>query len=216
MDHDTPGYWITHKNACEFYGISKNTLRSWADSNKVIYKRTPSNQRLYFIPTKIHTDNQQNQIQLPSKQNVIYCRVSSNKQKDDLERQCKFLSNRYPNYKIIKDIGSGLNYKRRGLFKLLEMSNKQQLGEVVVASKDRLCRFGFELIEWQLLQNHTKIVVLDQTNKSPDKEFTEDILAILQVFACRWNGKRKYTTLKNKENQIETKLNSNKDIQNVE
>lgn len=214
MEHDTSGYWLTHKNACEFYGISKNTLRSWADSNKVIHKRTPSNQRIYFIPTKIN--QLQNTNQLPIKQNVIYCRVSSSKQKDDLERQCLFLSNRYPNYKIIKDIGSGLNYKRRGLFKLLEMSNKQQLGEVVVSSKDRLCRFGFELIEWQLLQNNSKIVVLDKTNKSPDQEFTEDILAILQVFACRWNGKRKYITTKNKENQIETKLNPNKNIQNVE
>lgn len=216
MDNEqlNPGYWLTHKNACEFYGVSKNTLRSWADSNKVIYKRTPSNQRIYFISTQ--SVKPQNTQQLPIKQNVIYCRVSSSKQKDDLERQCLFLSSRYPNYKIIKDIGSGLNYKRRGLFKLLEMSNKQQLGEVVVASKDRLCRFGFEFIEWQLLQNNSKIVVLDQTNKSPDKEFTEDILAILQVFACRWNGKRKYTTIENKENKAETNLDSNTNIQNVE
>jgi predicted site-specific integrase-resolvase len=92
------------------------------------------------------------------------------------------------------------------------MSNKQQLGEVIVSSKDRLCRFGFELIEWQLLQNNSKIVVLDKTSKSPDTQFAEDILAILQVFACRWNGKRKYTTNKNTENQIETKLNTDKNI----
>ena len=211
------GYWTTHKNACEFYGISKNTLRSWADSNKVVYKRTPSNQRVYFISTNI---NQSENIQPTTKQNVIYCRVSSSKQKDDLERQCLFLSSRYPNYKIIKDIGSGLNYKRKGLLKLLEMSNKQQLNEVIISSKDRLCRFGFELIEWQLLQNHSKIVVLDQTNKTSEQQFTEDILAILQVFACRWNGKRKYTnrpiTTDQKNQDKEIKLNSNKNIENVE
>jgi predicted site-specific integrase-resolvase len=215
MNDEQTGYWLTHKNACKFYGVSKNTLRAWADNDKVIYKRTPSNQRVYFISTKIDQP-QPKQSQLPVKQNVIYCRVSSQKQKDDLERQCLFLSSRYPNHKIIKDIGSGLNYKRRGLFKLLDMSNKQQLGEVVISSKDRLCRFGFELIEWQVLQNDSKIVVLDKTNKSPDQEFTEDILAILQVFACRWNGKRKYTTIKNKEDKIKIELDPSKNIKNVE
>jgi predicted site-specific integrase-resolvase len=96
------------------------------------------------------------------------------------------------------------------------MSNKQQLGEVVVSSKDRLCRFGFELIEWQLLQNNSKIVVLDKSNKSPDQEFTKDILAILQVFACRWNGKRKYASIKNQENKTKVELYSDKNIENVE
>ena len=210
---DESGYWLTHKNACEFYGVSKNTLRTWADNDKVIYKRTPSNQRIYYISTTI---NQPISNKLPIKQNVIYCRVSSSKQKDDLERQCTFLSCRYPYHKIIKDIGSGLNYKRRGLLKLLEMSNKQQLNEVIISSKDRLCRFGFELIEWQLLQNHSKIVVLDQTNKSSDQQFTEDILAILQVFACKWNGKRKYTTPKNEKDKIKIELDTNKNITNVE
>ena len=210
------GYWLTHKNACEFYGISKNTLRSWADNDKVVYKRTESNQRLYFISTKCNP-SQQNK----HKQSVVYCRVSSIKQKDDLERQQEYLSSRFPNHTIIKDIGSGLNYKRRGLLKLLELSNKQQLEEVIISSKDRLCRFGFELIEWQLLQNNTKIVVLDKEDKSPEQEFTENILAILQVFACRWNGKRKYTTknntvIKNEEDQIETKLDTDKNIKNVE
>ena len=195
----TSGYWLTHKNACEFYGVSKNTLRRWANDDKVIYKRTPSNQRIYFIST----ESNKSKISEPCiKQNIIYCRVSSYKQKDDLDRQCLFLSNKFPNYKVIKDIGSGLNYKRPGLLKLLEMSNKRQLNEIIISSKDRLVRFGFELLEWQFLQNESKIVVLDQTNKSPEQEFTEDILAILQVFACRWNGKRKYknTINENKKN----------------
>ena len=214
--NETTGYWTAHRFACEFYGVSKNTLRSWADNNKVIYKRTPSNHRVYFISTSI---DQSKDPKIQLKQNVIYCRVSSHKQKDDLQRQCDFLSSRYPNHKIIKDIGSGLNYKRPGLLKLLEMSNKQQLNEVIVSSKDRLCRFGFELIEWQLLQNHSKILVLDKANKTPEQEFTEDILAILQVFACRWNGKRKYTntSIKNEKNKIETPdIDSSKNIENVE
>ena len=99
------------------------------------------------------------------------------------------------------------------------MSNKQQLDTVVIFSKDRLCRFGFELIEWQFLQNNTKILVLDKENKTPEQEFTEDILAILQVFACRWNGKRKYTNgtiVKNEKNKIEIELYTSENIKNME
>jgi predicted site-specific integrase-resolvase len=211
------GYWTSHKNACEIYGISDSTLRRWANNNKVIYKRNPSNQRVYFISSEsISTNN----MEISNKQSFIYCRVSSQKQKDDLERQCTFLHSQYPNHKIIKDIGSGLNYKRRGLLKLLEMSNKSQVEEIIISSKDRLCRFGFELIEWQLLQNHTKLVVLDKTDKTPEQEFTEDILAILQVFACKWNGKRKYgkknPTSTNEKNKTKIELDSNKNIQKME
>jgi predicted site-specific integrase-resolvase len=85
------------------------------------------------------------------------------------------------------------------------MSNKNEVGEIVVFSKDRLCRFGFELLQFQFSENDTKLVVYEQIDKSPETEFTEDILTILQVFACRWNGKRKYKINKNTEIQIETK-----------
>lgn len=214
MDNEL-GKWITHKHALEFYGISKNTLRKWADNDTIIYKRTPSNQRLYFISSECNK-SQSNQSKV--EQNYIYCRVSSPKQKDDLERQCLFLSNQFPNHIVIKDIGSGLNYKRKGLLKLLELSNKRQLNQLVISSKDRLCRFGFELIEWQFLQNNSKILVLDQTDKSPQQEFTEDILAILQVFACRWNGKRKYKqcTITDAKDKIKIELDSNKEIKVME
>ena len=189
------GYWTSSKNACEFYGITGNTIRRWAQNNKITYKRTPGNQRVYFIPTngnKQITINQLSEI----KQNYIYCRVSSSKQKDDLDRQCKFMSDKYPNHIIIKDIGSGLNYKRKGLLKIMGLSNQNRINEIVVSSKDRLCRFGFELLQWQFLQNNTKILVLDQSSKTTEEQFTKDILAILQVFACRWNGKRSYATNK--------------------
>jgi len=201
------GQWVPHQKACAFYGVSKNTLRSWADSNKVVYKRKPSGHRIYLISSNcVETTELTSQF----RENIIYCRVSSSKQKDDLDRQCSFLLDKYPGSKIIKDIGSGLNYKRKGLLKLLELSNNKRVNQIIISSKDRLCRFGFELIEWQLLQNNTKILVHDQTDKTPEQEFTEDILAILQVFACRWNGKRKYTiTNKNKENQIEIELDTN-------
>jgi len=206
--------WVPHQKACAFYGVSINTLRQWADSDKVIYKRKPSGHRVYLISSNC---SETRKTPLQFYENIIYCRVSSNKQKDDLNRQCQFLLDKYPGSKIIKDIGSGLNYKRKGLLKLLELSNNKRVNQIIISSKDRLCRFGFELIEWQLLQNNTKILVQDKTDKTPEQEFTEDILSILQVFACRWNGKRKYTiTNKNKKNQIEVELNTDQVTKQME
>ena len=187
------------------------------DGHKIIKLRTKEHQAinvyiLYF--NKQVTNTQLNEV----KQNYIYCRDSSSKQKDDLDRQCKFMSDRYPNHIIIKDIGSGLNYKRKGLIKIMGLSNQNRINEIVVSSKDRLCRFGFELLQWQFLQNNTKILVLDQSSKTTEEQFTEDILAILQVFACRWNGKRSYTKTnsKNAKNKTQIELNSKENIPNVE
>lgn len=193
------GRWVTNKEACKIFGVSGNTLRRWEQNGKVECQRTSGNHRRYFVHSGDVTEDKK-----PCKK-FIYVRVSSSKQKDDLTRQTDFLLDKYPGYQVISDIGSGLNYKRKGLLKLLELSNRGEVNEVVVFSKDRLCRFGFELLQWQLLQNNSKLVVHEQSDKTPEQEFTEDILAILQVFACRWNGKRKYTIDKNKEVQIEVK-----------
>ena len=196
-------YMASTQEASLFFGVTPNTIRRWANTNKIKFIRKPSNQRIYYLPVSSHSTTSKNKSSekqicntndLISKtfKKFIYCRVSSAKQKDDLKRQCDFLSNKYPDHIIVKDIASGLNYKRRGLLYMLEESFKGRVESIVVFSKDRLCRFGFELIEWLFLQNNTKLMVHEQIDKSPEQEFSEDILAILQVFACRWNGKRKY------------------------
>jgi len=201
--------WVPSREACKFYSVSGNTLRRWAKNNDIVYKRTQSNHRIYLIDERSIP-----QVKEAKRINYIYARVSSSKQKDDLERQCSMLLGRFPDYELVTDIGSGLNYKRRGLLKVLEQSNKGLVESVVVASKDRLCRFGFDLLVWQFLQNDTKLVVLEQSDKIPEQEFTEDILAILQVFACRWNGKRRYT-IANEKNTIKIDINTEKDPQEV-
>jgi putative resolvase len=196
------GRWISTKEACKIYGVSGNTIRRWADDGTIIFKRTPRGPRRYFISRNGVLGTPENS---ERRDNYIYARVSSAKQREDLDRQTTFLRDKYPDHTIIKDIGSGLNYKRKGLLRLLELSNNGRVEQVVVFSKDRLCRFGFELLQWQFTQNNTKLLVHEQIDKSPETEFSEDILAILQVFACRWNGKRKYKIDKNKEVQIEVK-----------
>jgi predicted site-specific integrase-resolvase len=196
------GRWVSTGEACEFYGVAGNTVRRWADNGTIVSKRTPRGPRRYFISEKGILSTEQN---TSNRKNYIYVRVSSNKQREDMDRQEAFLRDKYPDHEVVKDIGSGLNYKRKGLLRLLRMSNKNEVGEIVVFSEDRLCRFGFELLEFQFSENNAKLVVHEQLDKSPEEEFTEDILAILQVFACRWNGKRKYKINKNTEVQIETK-----------
>jgi predicted site-specific integrase-resolvase len=208
------GRWVANAEACAFYGVTGNTLRRWANDNCIVWKRTPGNQRSYFLPCQSNNESSQSKTSTNSIKSYVYCRVSSRKQQDDLQRQCKFLQSQFPNHSIIKDIGSGLNYKRPGLLKLLELSNQKCVKQIVVSSKDRLCRFGFELLQWQFAQNNTELVVLEQVDKTPEQEFTEDILAILQVFACRWNSKRRYV-VKNQENQVEININPEENVQNM-
>jgi len=107
---------------------------------------------------------------------------------------------KYPEYEIIKDIGSGLNFKRKGLKAILESANSGDIKEVVVAHKDRLSRFGHELIRW-IIENHGgKLVVLDNIKQSPEQELTRDLLTILHVFSCRLHRLRNYRA-SIKENQ---------------
>ena len=170
------------REACKHFGVSSQTLRRWTRDNKIRSRRNPSGHHMYLLGKD--TDD--------SREGIIYCRVSSNKQKEDLERQVRYLSDKYPEHRIVRDVGSGINFKRKGFVSLLGSVADGRVSEIVVASKDRMCRFAFEIIEWLCKRTETKIVVLDTVDKTPEEEFTEDILAILQVFGCRWNGRRRY------------------------
>jgi len=124
---------------------------------------------------------------------IVYCRVSSRNQKDDLASQTKYMRNQFPNHECIEDIGSGLNFKRKGFRTLLERIMCGDIEEVVIAYKDRLCRFGFELLEQVASKYNTKLVVLNKIELSPEDELVKDLLAIIHVFSCRLYGLRKYS-----------------------
>ncbi len=117
---------------------------------------------------------------------------------DDLERQKSYFKSRYPNHKLITDIGSGLNWKRKGLKTILDLAMQGNIDEVVVSHRDRLCRFAFELLEWIFLRCEVQLVVLNsQTGQSSDSELADDILSIVHVYSCRQMGKRRYRSKKN-------------------
>ena len=112
-----------------------------------------------------------------------------------------FLTKKYPSYEIITDIGSGINFKRKGLQQILDDLFEQNISEVVVASKDRFSRFGYELFEYIFNKFGAKITCvnkqLDQTIK---EELAEDLLSIITVFTARYHGKRKYNVHQENKN----------------
>lgn len=169
--------------------VSNGTLREWADNGKIDFYRTPGGVRMYKLP-----DTLVKQLESGATPTcVCYVRVSSPKQKDDLERQRAFMQQRFPHHDIVADVGSGINWKRKGLLSILDRADKGDIREVVVASRDRLCRFAFELLEHVLDQRGVKVRVLDRVDTSPEEELSDDLLSIVQVFCCRKNGKRRYS-----------------------
>jgi predicted site-specific integrase-resolvase len=141
---------------------------------------------------------------------ICYCRVSTASQKEDLARQIQFFKLNYPDYTIISDNGSGINFKRKGFKTILDDAIKGYIEEVVVTHKDRLCRFGFELIEGIIReQSNGKIVVLNQKKTSPEQELVDDLISIITVFSSRLYGLRSNsiknkirTQIKDSQNQI--------------
>jgi predicted site-specific integrase-resolvase len=189
--------YVSTKEASGLLRVTPTTLRRWDKEDKIQTVRTPSGIRLYNRDciSKILGDQRVE----PERKKVAYCRVSSKKQLNDLERQKDSLRSNYPTHELVEDIGSGINFKRKGLQRILEQSMRGELEEVVVSHRDMLCRFAFELLEWIFYKNNTKLVVLDKTeHKSSSEELSSDILAIIQVFACREMGKRRYKSSKDK------------------
>ena len=103
------------------------------------------------------------------------------------------MQNKYPEHKLVTDIGSGLNFKRKGLQTILERAFNEEIDQVVIAYKDRLSRFAFELVKWVLEKHKVELVVLNETMGSESEELSNDLLSIIHVFSCRINGKRRYS-----------------------
>ena len=166
-------------------GVTLRTLLRWDEAGKIKTIKTPNGQRRYDLDSVIP-------VRQSDQPTILYARVSSHSQKPDLERQIQFLVTQYPDCEVVKDIGSGLNFKRKGLLALLERILSGDVGMVVVANKDRLCRFGFDLIAWIAKRSNCEILVLNNSVLSPEREMLEDVLAIIHVFSCKLYGLRKY------------------------
>ncbi len=188
---------ISIKEASKYLGVHPQTLRKWDRENKLkpASYTANSNQRRYSVQDldKFKNDNYKTRKE-NGKLLVLYARVSSKKQEEDLERQIEYLKRLHPDYDlIIQDISSGINLRRQGIQSILRLISENKMGCLVVAFKDRLCRQGFEL--WEMLSKlfHFELIVVNKNKDStPESELTEDLIAIITSYSARLHGLRKY------------------------
>ena len=193
--NETISDYITTQEARRILDVTTQTLRKWDSEGKVRTIRTPSNQRRYHKQDIYDIiGRNSNSIQ---KEQVVYARVSSKKQMDDLTRQVDFLRTKFPNHLVVTDVGSGINWKRKGIETILERALFGTIDEVVVAHKDRLFRFAFGLFERLFQMCKVRLIVLDMDdNKSTEQELAEDLLSIVHIYSCRNMGRRRYKSKK--------------------
>ncbi len=203
--------YVTVKEVQKLIEVSGTTLQRWANNGKVSCKRTLGGKRRYDLNQikqlvagtgscagdattmpNIEQQEEEKKENTITKVNYCYCRVSSDKQKEDLERQVQDCRRDYPQHQIIKDIGSGLNFKRKGLQTILERAHQGMVNQVVVRNRDRLCRFGYELIEYVLRQNGVQLLVHGKEDQLEEDrhELADDLIAVTNFFVARSNGKR--------------------------
>lgn len=175
-------------------GVTPQTLRTWHKEGRLNpafitdggHRRYTHKQYLEFVG---ETSSQ------IVKLNVGYVRVSSKKQSDDLVRQAQMMENyliaKGKPFKIIQSIGSGINYKNPQLHELIQLVINKEVDTVYVLYKDRLVRFGFELLEFLFNEFGVSIEVVNQHFETAQEELVTDLSQILTVFSAKLDGKRK-------------------------
>ncbi len=202
------------KDFAELLGVSVKTLQRWDRDGILKANRTPTDRRYYtydqYLQFKgIKTKNDRRDI-------VIYARVSTRNQKDDLQNQVDFLK-QFCNAKgmivnqCIEDFGSGLNYNRKKWNKLLDDVMENRIKTIIITNKDRFIRFGYDWFEKFCEKFNTKIIIVKNETLSPKEELVQDMIAILHEFSCRLYGLRKYKNqIKGDEEIVKELQNGNK------
>jgi len=207
------------------YDIAPETLRGWALKNLVNARAitNPSGRRTWMYDLESIGRRLEPGVDEPTpsgggdqqRSTIVYCRVSSNKQVPDLERQQALLCSAFPDSEVITDIGSGINYNKPGLSRLVEMVCREQVGRIVVTFRDRLLRFGYELFAKMCKEHNVKIVVYadeqrgEQESKDLEtQELQEDLLSIVNVFVARRNGKKSGVLKRLRREQRESEQHS--------
>lgn len=170
-------------------GISINHLRLLHKTGELVPVKITKGGTRYYSDKQLNDYLGLNE---KDKKVMLYARVSTKQQKDDLKNQIKNLKeyaySKGYNFEIISDIGSGIDYKKEGLKKLLERINNSEISKIVILYKDRLVSFGFELIEFLANINNIEIEIIDNTTVSKEEELTNDLIQIVTVFANKLYG----------------------------
>jgi putative resolvase len=183
-------------DAAKLRGVSIDTLRRWEKAGKITAVRTEGGHRRYRVADLLKIDKPD------LRHTVIYGRVSTRDKKGDLERQigvmelyCK--ERGFDGVYTLQDIGSGLNYRKRGLLKLIDLLQRNEVERLIITDKDRLLRFGSELIFTLCENNGTEVIILNKPiTLEPEQELVEDVLAVITVMSARLYGRRSKKNLK--------------------
>ena len=204
------------KDFAELLGVSVKTLQRWDRDGILKENRTPTDRRYYTYDQYLQFKGIQTENDI--RDTVIYARVSTRNQKDDLQNQVEFLK-QFCNAKgiivnqCIEDFGSGLNYNRKKWNKLLDEVMANKIKTIVISNKDRFIRFGYDWFEKFCEKFNTKIIIVNNETLSPNEELVQDIISILHVFSCRLYGLRKYKNQIKEDEEIAKELqNGNKPI----
>ncbi|MBE9251505.1 IS607 family transposase [Dolichospermum sp. LEGE 00240] len=192
---------ISIGDAAKELGVSVKTVRRWADAGKLRFERSPSGHRRFFL-TDIKRITPRDFNQLEDRITINYARVSSHDQKDDLSRQIKVLeafsgSNGWQ-FETISDLGSGLNYNKKGLQKLLKRIMQGDVGRLVLTHKDRLLRFGSEIVFAMCEEFETEVVIINKSIEETtfEQELVTDMIELITVFSARLYSSRSHKNKK--------------------
>ncbi len=190
---------ISLEEAAKLLGVSKSTMRRWEEEGRLKSERTPGGHRRYRSEELVQM------AQHPPSENerttIAYARVSSHDQKADLERQAillsEFCTKNGWTHEVIRDLGSGLNYHKKGLRELLQRIMRNDVERLVITHKDRLLRFGAELVFAICEEFQTEVVIVNKSeDTSYEEELTQDVLEIITVFSARLYGSRSHKNKK--------------------
>lgn len=199
---------INIKEASEILGLHPETLRRWEKNKTLPFKviKTSGGQRRFkYTEIQSFLNNQASGFSAEDNQNVItaiYCHVSSNKQKEDLETQEKVLlqyclQNNILQPIVLKEIGSSLNFERVKFKKLIDLIEQEEIQQLIIQHPDRLVRFGFELIQQLCEKHHVKLICLNHNpDKTIEEELVSDFISLVVSFSGKLYGHRSH---KNKQ-----------------
>lgn len=175
--------YASPRSAAKHYRVSIPTMRRWAAEDRIEFKLTEGGHHRYLLSSAPRPT---------PRSSIIYARVSSAKQQRDLQRQIAHMRKRYRGYSVIKDVGGGANFKRKGLRSLLEQVCRGHVQTVAVYARDRLSRFGVDLIEYICALFDTEIIYDNDSDSDQPTELAEDLLTVITHFTARYYGARKY------------------------
>lgn len=205
--------FYTTGDIAKIFNVSPKTVQKWDKKEQLVFERSPSNRRIVSRENLIEYLKSKNMFFEQEdlyKRDIIYARVSSRGQKKqgDLERQVDYIlskNNDLKNVLVMKEVGSGLNSKRKKILQLIKMVMNDEVNRIFITYKDRLTRFGFEYIETICKMKDVEIVIMQQgqDKKSIQEELAEDIMSLLASFSGKLYGLRSH---KNKKDIQDEKI----------